>query len=312
MMSFVREKLLENWILKIIALLLAWVLWLFIQGEPENVSSVTTVTAPVEVHFPEGMEISSGLISTVQVVIRGSSQPLNCIINLQNAKEGEHRIVLTEDQIKSPKGEGVEVFQVNPPQVVLMLEKTISKTVPITVPVQGEVADGFEIYDIDSTPKEVEIVGPRNHIEPVEEASTEIIDLDGKKQSISYRAGLNFKDGTIRSTITDPVLVAIQIGPRRKMFVVKDVPVDPGDASYISIPEKVNIQVMAPESLKDALVPDRFSLTVDISNVDESAFPLKTKPRVLYQEDWLGLIKISGTKPPEVSIQRKDSTSPKR
>ena len=69
-MSYIREKLQEHWILKITAVLLAWVLWLFIQGEQ---GTVTTVTVPVIWDLPVGMVVSSGFPSSVQVVVRGET-----------------------------------------------------------------------------------------------------------------------------------------------------------------------------------------------------------------------------------------------
>jgi YbbR domain-containing protein len=306
MIPFLKEKLLENWILKISAIFLAWILWLFIQGES---GTVTMVTAPVEVQVPPNMEISSGLPSTVQVTIRGASQALTCIINLQNAKEGEYKITLTEDLIKSPKGLGVAVSQVNPSQVVLVLEKTVKKQVSINVPVQGEVADGFEIYEKIPNPDVVEITGPRSHIESIEEVSTEIVALNGQKQSANFRVGLDFKNGMIRSSMSSPVWVEIQIGPRRKMFVVKHVPLILENKSYVSSPKQVDIRVMAPESLKAALVPDNFSATVAAQNLDEAELPLKVKPEISFLDSWRGMIKERGTIPSEVTIHKKDDKS---
>jgi YbbR domain-containing protein len=144
-MPSIKEKILENWVLKITAIFLALILWLFIRGEP---GTVTTVAATVNWELPVGMEISSDFPpATVQVMIRGTSQSLRCNIDLRNAEEGENTVTLNEDQIEATQGRRPEVIQVNPPQIVIMLEKTIQKTVPITVPVQDEVADGFEIYD---------------------------------------------------------------------------------------------------------------------------------------------------------------------
>ncbi len=109
MMPKIKDMILENWHLKLMAILLAGILWLFIQGEP---GTVTTVTAPVQVQVPGGMEISRGLPSTVQVIIRGTVGDLTCNINLQNTQEGETRVTLTRDNIRSPKGLGIEVIEV--------------------------------------------------------------------------------------------------------------------------------------------------------------------------------------------------------
>ncbi|MEJ2246352.1 MAG: hypothetical protein P8Y80_09800, partial [Acidobacteriota bacterium] len=79
MILFIKEKLLENWFLKLSAIVLAWILWLFIQGEP---GTVTIVAASVRViNLPPQMEISSDFPSEVQVTMRGTSQPLTCTID---------------------------------------------------------------------------------------------------------------------------------------------------------------------------------------------------------------------------------------
>lgn len=299
----IKEKLLENWFLKIAAIFLAWILWLFIQGES---GTVTTVTASVKVQgVPAGMEISRGLPSTVQVTIRGAAQSLACNIDLRNAREGENRITLTEDHIEAPKALGIEVSQVNPSQITLMLEKTISKPVPITVPVQGEVADGFEIYENIPNPRVVEITGPRSHIEPVDEVPTDIIDISNLDETSNYQVSLNFKDGTIRSSITSPIWVEIRIGPRRKEYFVKGVPLEIEDESYVFSPQEVDVRIMAPEDLQPELVAGNFSAVIRTKNLDEAALPAKVKPLILYREDWRGRIKELGTRPPEATVRKK-------
>jgi YbbR domain-containing protein len=300
----IKEKILENWMLKILAILLAWILWLFIQGEPSR--TPTMVTAPVKVQVPEGMEISSGLPSTVQVTIRGTAQSLTCNIDLKDAKEGENKITLTRDNIEAPNRLGIEVTQVNPSQITLMLEKTISKMVPITVPVQGEVADGYEIYEKIPSPSVVEITGPRSYIKPVEEVSTDVIDVSDLDQNFKIPVSLNFKDGTIRSSITDPIWVEIRVGPRRKEFYVNNVPLVIKDESYTATPQQVDIHIMAPENLQPELVPDNFSATILTQNLDKSTLTAKVKPVISYREGWRGEIKEMGTRPPEVTVRKRD------
>lgn len=308
-MSYIREKLQEHWILKITAVLLAWVLWLFIQGEQ---GTVTTVTVPVIWDLPVGMVVSSGFPSSVQVVVRGASQDLKCYIDLRNKEEGENTIALGEENIQYPKGLGTEVIQVNPSQVVLTLEKKVQKTVPITVPDEGHVAEGFEIYEKIPDPDKVTIEGPRSQIEPVEEIPTEVITLDGQKQPANFRVRLNIKDGAIRSSVTDYVWVNIDIGPLRKLYIVKDVPVFPEAARYVSSPKKVDVHVMAPEALREALVPGNFELRIDERSFDGAAFPVKVKPVVVPNESWAEKVKISGIKPPEVTVSLKEPNTSKR
>jgi YbbR domain-containing protein len=157
MKRLIQEYLLENWSLKLTAILLSLILWLFVRGEP---GPERVVAVPLEVQVPRHMEIINERPTSIEVTMRGAafsnmwfSQPLpTCIIDLQGSQEGEHTINLTPDNVKIPKGSGIEILQVNPARVTLVLEKTISKEVPLSVPVRGEPARGFEIYGRSSKP----------------------------------------------------------------------------------------------------------------------------------------------------------------
>ena len=305
-----KEKLLENWVLKIMAFFLAWILWLFIflQGETGTVSRVD---APVEIQgLSDQMEISSELPRTVQVTMRGTRQDLKCIINLQNYKEGKNLIDLTKDNIKPTRALAVEVLQVIPSQVTLMLEKTVSKEVAISVPVEGDPAEGFDVYEKILDPAKTTITGPRSLIEPRDEVSTEVIDIKDRRQSANFRVRLNLGDGKIRSSLSAPVEVEIRIGPHRQDYTVKDVPVSFGNVSYDVTPKKIDIRLLAPESLKTALVPGNFRTTIASRDLEGTNFPVKVKPVITFDASWIDIIKIIGTAPSEVTIDKIDLPSP--
>lgn len=218
MKRFIREYVLENWTLKATALLLALLLWLFVRGEP---GPERVVTIPLEVQLPSQMEIVNDRITTVEVTMRGANlsgkwfnTPLpTCVIDLQKAREGEHPVTLTRDNIRVPKGSGIEILQVNPARVVLVLERTVSKDVPVVVPLRGEVPQGFEILSQTQNPTRLTVTGPRSRIESIAEISTEAIELSGQKQSARFFVNLNLKNNAIRTSWVDPVQVDIDIGP---------------------------------------------------------------------------------------------------
>ncbi len=221
MKRFIKEFLLENWSLKTTALLLSLILWLFVRGEPGPES---VVRVPIQVQLPSRMEIINERPTMVEVTMRGAvfsnrwfGQPLpNCIINLQSVKEGEHIVGLNTDNIQVPKGSGIEVLQVNPAKVHITLQQTLSKVVPITVPIQGKPARGFEVYGKQIKPSFITITGPRKHIEPVHQVSTEVVSINDQKQSGHFLVGFNIKDNFVRPTPNNPVHVDIQIGPHRQ------------------------------------------------------------------------------------------------
>jgi len=220
MKRFIKEYLLENWNLKATALLLALILWLFVRGEP---GSERVVTIPLEVQVPSQMEIVSERLATIEVTMRGttlSTQWFNtplptCVIDLQRAQEGEHVVILTPDNVRIPKGSRIEILQVNPTRVVLALERTISKEVPIIVPVRGKLPHGLEMYNKSQNPVSLIVTGPRSRIEALAEVTTDAISLSEQNQSARFLVNLKLKNSAIRTSWINPVQVDIEIGPHR-------------------------------------------------------------------------------------------------
>jgi YbbR domain-containing protein len=221
MKRFIKEYLLENWNLKATALLLALILWLFVRGEP---GSERVVTIPLEVQVPSQMEIVSERLATIEVTMRGttlSTQWFNtplptCVIDLQRAQEGAHVVMLTPDNVRIPKGSRIEILQVNPTRVVLALERTISKEVPIIVPVRGKLPHGLEMYKKSQNPTSLIVTGPRSRIEALAEVTTDAISLSEQNQSARFLVNLKLKNSAIRTSWINPVRVDIEIGPHDK------------------------------------------------------------------------------------------------
>jgi YbbR domain-containing protein len=220
MKHFIKEILLENWSLKATAIFLALVLWLFVRGEP---GPARVVAVPLEVQLPRHMEITNERPTTVEVTMRGAvfsnmwfSQPLpNCIIDLQGNSEGEHVIKLSPENVRVPKGSGIEVFQVNPARIVIFLQQTVSKEVPVTASIRGTPARGFEVYSKQIKPASVIISGPRSHIESINEIPTEAVSINEERQSKRFFVSLNLKDNFVRTSLNNPIQVDVLIGPVR-------------------------------------------------------------------------------------------------
>jgi YbbR domain-containing protein len=310
MKRFIKEILLKNWSLKATALLLSLILWLFVRGEsgPERV-----VAIPLEVQLPRHMEIINERPTTVEVTMRGAvlsnmwfSQPLpNCIIDLQGNKEGDHVITLNPENVRVPKGSGIEVLQVNPTRVVIILQQTISKEVPIAVPTRGEPAHGFEIYGKLTKPPSVVITGPRSHIEPVAIAPTEPVSISGQKQPSRFFANLNLKDNFIRTSLSSPIQVDVQIGPRRRFFTIPKVPVSIDNPAYMTSPRQISIQVKAPVNMIESISPSDFKVTVDAKTPNGADLPIRVKPEIRFARNWNGLVSIEEVQPPEVTVRAK-------
>ena len=310
MKRFFKEYFLENWTLKATALLLALILWLFVRGEP---GPERVVAVPLELHISNQMEITNDHPTSIEVTMRGApfsnmwfgkALP-SCVVDLQDAAEGENIVALTPEDIKISKGSGIRVLQVNPARISVVLEKILSKEVPIVAPVLQSPPQGFEVYSKILKPASVTIFGPRTRIAPVQSIHTNPISLEGKKQSTKFYESLNIRDQRVHTSMNNPVEVEILIGPHRKVFTIPKIPVIPDSADYDITPKQIAIQVLAPPNRMERISAGNFSVTVPTNALDVSAFPARIAPAVRILDDLNGTITIKDLQPAEVVIRQR-------
>ena len=120
-MRFLREWVLSNWLLKLIALGLSFLLWTTYTAEP-----IVEVGYLVPLEFrniPADLEISGEVPTQVHVRVRGraallrrlSPAGLEVAVDLAGRRPGETRIHLSPDQVTAPYG--ATVVSISPTEV---------------------------------------------------------------------------------------------------------------------------------------------------------------------------------------------------
>lgn len=132
MRRFLREWVLNDWGLKLIALGLSFLLWAAYRSEP-----VVEIgyQVPLELtSIPTNLEVSGEVPTQVYVRLRGRSALLRRIAagdiqvraDLIRARTGDNLIVLEGDAVKIPFG--AQVVRLSPAQIHVVL--TLRRTVP--------------------------------------------------------------------------------------------------------------------------------------------------------------------------------------
>jgi YbbR domain-containing protein len=313
MITRLREMLLENWTLKLVAVLLAWILWLFIRGDT---GAERVITVPLEVRIDRNMEITNERPTSVDVTLRGNTSNMGlaqsvpaCVVELLGASEGEHVLPLTFDNIRLPRASGLEVLKVSPARVELVLEKTVSKEVPVEVPIQGAPADGFDVYSKSASPALVVVTGPRTHVDKLRQVMTEPVSVAGRRQPEQIFANLNIKDNFIRTSSSGPVQVNIVVGPRRRTVIVRDIAVILDSPDYGSSPRTVAASLLVPVSLEEKITAADLVATVSTRRLNPEAMPVRVRPNVVFAIAVDPAIVIREVIPPDVLIERKGPTT---
>jgi len=215
----VKKLFLENVGFKIASVLLSIFLWVFVTSRG---LSEMSLDIPLEFkNAPAGLELVSQSAKVVSLNIKGQerlvkdirSSDIRVYIDLNKAKKGEGVYYLNKDNIKQPHM--VNVINITPSYVKVLLDETITKTVPVRPVVIGTPESGFYVKSIDVIPKTVVIEGVRSELKKMYNLKTEPIDITGVNETFSHNVKLDMTGVNMR-TKSDEVKIKIIIAGGRK------------------------------------------------------------------------------------------------
>lgn len=240
----------------LVALALALGLWVFVDDEE---AAEILVSAPLELrNLPPGLEVISQTVQTVDIRLRGASsllrdtplEDLRAAMDLTGELPGERTWFLGAESVEAPSG--VEVMRVDPSEVVLALDRTVSAPVRISPRVLGRPATGFEIHRIEIEPPDLVIEGPQSLLRDVEAVTTEPISAQGLRESYAQRLQLEL-DPALRPTIRR-VDVRLLIGEERETLELRiRVREAAGGGSCAILTSELAATVLVPGSLAASL-----------------------------------------------------------
>ncbi|PLY02810.1 MAG: YbbR domain pair protein [Desulfuromonas sp.] len=188
------QSLLNNWHLKLLSLLFATVLWLFIVGEQKLERGFSV---PLELkNLPESLMVTSEVPSHIDVRIIGprtllvNQDPaqLSISIDLKGLKEGVSTFRRLEDRINLPGG--MRVSRLFPSYVDIKLEEMVERELQPKVVFEGTLPEGLEVERVVLGEELVKVSGARSEVTRLKEVRTEPILLTDKHETFSVQAPL--------------------------------------------------------------------------------------------------------------------------
>lgn len=213
MMAFLRRHVFHNFLLKMISLLAAVLLWMAVARDP--VAEIS-VTVPIELqHIPANLELSTEKIPQPQIRVRGPARLLrnlgpadvHATLDLAAAKPGERTYDLAGTQVKVPPS--TEVVQVVPAQVRLTFDRRARKEVPIKARVLGlYVGATRTVIGVD--PPTAVIVGPEKRVQSIDAAFTDAVDATGSSGRTTF-TGIHLYVGDPLVHVVQPTAVNVTV-----------------------------------------------------------------------------------------------------
>jgi YbbR domain-containing protein len=272
--------------LKVLAIILASVLWFTVAGEHVVERSLRVPLAAR--NLPTNLEIVGELPETVDVRVRGSSAQLSrldtgdvvAMLDLTTARTGPRLFHLRADEVSVPYG--IDVAQVMPPTISLSLEKSVRRIVPIVPTTDGEPAPGFVVGRISAEPSTVLVVGPESHVRDVSSATTEPVEIDGKSERVRDVVTVGVADSSVR-LVEQPqsATVVIEILPAPIEREVPGVPVRSRNLAkglgQRVVPEVVRVNVRGQRDVLGRIRPDTIDAFVDLAGLGPGTYNLRVQ-----------------------------------
>ena len=213
-----KKLLFENLGLKISAVLIAVLLWLFVTSRGQSEMSLEI---PVEFKdVPVGLGIASTSAKMVNVTIKGQERVMKNVrptdvrvfIDLSKAKKGEGSFRISQDDIKLPYA--MKVMNIEPTTLRVKLDETAAKPVTVNPVITGIPGKGFYVKAIEVEPKSIVIQGLKTEVRKIGEIRTETMDISGIGETVTQELNVDASGANIKLE-KDRVRVTVVIGGKK-------------------------------------------------------------------------------------------------
>ncbi|WP_173917916.1 YbbR-like domain-containing protein [Halobacillus sp. Marseille-Q1614] len=287
------DNLFKNkWVLRIISLLLAVLLWVSINVD-DNMDSdsqwFNDTTSerevmndvPLEVRFDNDQYVVSGLPQNVVVTVEGPTSSLapvvrqrnfTAFVDLNDLGPGTHEVDVQHSGISNQLK-----VNMDPEEVEVTIDQKVNEDFPISVDYinEQEISDEYTIGEAALDPQQVTITGSAEAIERVAsvKAIIDVGEADGDLEALKAPVKVYDDQGNELNVLLDPTTVDVSVPIQRSE---KEVPVSfeaEGDAADgVSIEsitsDTTNVTVIGPNSVLEEL-EEIENIPVDVEGITE-------------------------------------------
>lgn len=280
-----RKIFLEDWALKLLALIITFALWLGVTGLSTPTKS--RINVPLNLGVSSDAQLTNVPQQQVEIEISGDKRKIDQIargeltafVDLTEMKPGDWVVSLSPDTVFVALPQGVKLVDVVPGRIGVNIEAVEEKELEVKAETTGNVAAGYEIYNSTVLPSRIRVRGPSSIIRILEYVQTERVDIEGKKDGFTARQIAVTSPDPKAAVLNTVVDVDFRIGEKRieRTFSLP-VPGMPG--------KTVSFVAYGPRSLLSKANADDFKVEVYLDDQGEEA------PRVVVQDELQATVEI--------------------
>ncbi|WP_094397481.1 CdaR family protein [Thermoanaerobacterium thermosaccharolyticum] len=305
----------KNITIKILSVVLAFILWLYVMGEknPEisyDVGNIPVNIVNVNTLDKKGLTLIGDKNFTVTVRIKGRRSDVMNVRPSDIQVEADVSRIITKGinvvpvQVSSlPKN--VTFVSANPSEIKLDVDKVARVQMPVRVKVNGTVIDGYAMKPAISTPGEVIVSGPESKVNLVKNVIAQV-DMSNKSKDVNISVPVEAVDSDnneVKGVDLNPKYIKVEIDVNRAIRVhvtakIFGKPMDGYDVAEVSVlPEYVYVtgEDSALNSIK----------SIDTKQIDISGKNAPVTENVSFDlPDGISLVKSDSTAKVYIDIEK--------
>jgi len=188
----IRQTFTHNIGLKLLSLLAAFAVWLFVNfGERE---AEAAFQVPLELrNIPANFMLVSPRVDFVDLRVKGprtllgriDGDRLAIVLDVGGVRPGPAVFRVLPDSLDLPRG--VTVVRLTPSEVTFEWAKTATRKVPVKLELTGKPPNDLRVTDTKVAPESVNVFGPEDEVDQIEVASTVPLDLSNAEPGLIER-----------------------------------------------------------------------------------------------------------------------------
>ena len=209
------QALVHNFWWRVLALVVAVSIWAVVASEPEL---STFATVPVEYrNMPDDLEMSSQPAETVTLELRGPSGELRGFgenrqpfveLDLSDITPGVHTFSIDSNDVRLVRG--VRLVRAFPSEVRIEFDRRVSRAIPVKV----RFTEGSAVPRYRAMPDRLVVVGPARHVEKLDAALTDRVDVSSTPGTSEYHVNAFLDDAFVRFQSSSEVTVTVTMAKK--------------------------------------------------------------------------------------------------
>lgn len=288
-----RKVFVEDWMMKLIALVITFGLWLGVTGLSEPMTRVYR-SVPLTFGFSNETVVTNSPIEEVDLVLTGDRRRLEQLnrnelavsIDLTTVPPGDRIIQLDPERVSISLPTGIKLDEIRPNKISVKLEAVEEKEVPVAVRSDGDIPEGHEIYEQTASPARVSVRGPASYIRTLDSVSTEEIALQGRTGTFVVTQVPVTVSNSLSNALETIVDVTFRIGEKRaeRLYLV-EVADDP-------FADRATVVLFGPRSVFDGVTAADLSVRLT-RDANGNSQPQVVLPEVLQGKVEVRVVKLN-------------------